>query len=247
MDALSATGRVLCRRRHSCDGEPFSAPQHRPGDSCQLVGEGNDGNVAMGATYESLRPSAERRVALSHIGQSRARSMDQLPAQVFVAALADPEQLWLAAGRELTGNQAEPRSEIAPALEALSLADGGDKGGWDDRANAWDCRQPASLFVLLHPADELGIEGCDPSIDLGPLRPSVGDEHDHPRAQSCSALLIHQHGQELLELPLALRRDYSSLQQNGAQLIDQSCPLPDQPVSRSMKRLHVKLILALQL
>ena len=48
----------------------------------------------MGATYESLRPSAERRVALSHIGQSRARSMDQLPAQVFVAALADPEQLW---------------------------------------------------------------------------------------------------------------------------------------------------------
>jgi hypothetical protein len=33
--------------------------------------------------------------------------MDQLPAQVFVAALADPEQLRLAAGRELTGNQAE--------------------------------------------------------------------------------------------------------------------------------------------
>ena len=23
----------LCRHRHSCDGEPFSAPQHRPGDS----------------------------------------------------------------------------------------------------------------------------------------------------------------------------------------------------------------------
>ena len=95
--------------------------------------------------------------------------MDQLPAQVFVAALADPEQLRLAAGRELTGNQAEPRGEIAPALEALSLAGGGDKGGCDDRADAWDCHQPASLFVLLHPADELGIEGCDPSIDLGPL------------------------------------------------------------------------------
>jgi len=92
--------------------------------------------------------------------------MDQLPAQVFVAALADPEQLRLAAGRELAGNQAEPRGEIAPALEALSLADGRDKGGCDDRADAWDCHQPASLFVLLHPADELGIEGCDPSIDL---------------------------------------------------------------------------------
>ena len=34
------------------------------------------------------------------------------------------------------GNQAEPRGEIAPALEALSLADGRDKGGCDDRADA---------------------------------------------------------------------------------------------------------------
>src|ERR1700689_3432781 len=97
--------------------------------------------------------------------------MDQLPAQVLVGALADPEQLRLAAGRELTANQAEPRGEIAPALEALSLADRGDKGGCDDRADAWDCHQPASLFVLLHPADELAIKGCDPSIDLDPLRP----------------------------------------------------------------------------
>jgi hypothetical protein len=28
--------------------------------------------------------------------------------------------------------------------------------------------------------------------------------------------IIHQRGQELLELPLALRRDHPSLQQNGA-------------------------------
>ena len=104
--------------------------------------------------------------------------MDQLPAQVFVAALADPEQLRLAAGRELTGNQAEPRGEIALALSAL--ADRGDKGGCDDRADAWNCHQPASLFVLLHPADELGVERRDPSIEFGPLRASVGDEHDHP-------------------------------------------------------------------
>ena len=78
------------------------------------------------------------------------------------------------------------------------------------------------------------------------MRASVGDEHDHPRAQSRSALLIHQHGQELLELPLALRRDHSSLQQNGAQLIDQSRPLADQSVPRPMQGLHVKLVLALQ-
>src|SRR6202044_3632655 len=138
-------------------------------------GEGDDRNVAMGATGESLPPSAKRRVALSHVGQARARSMDHLPAQVFVAALADPEQLRLAAGRELTGNQAEPRGEIAPALEALSLADGGDKGGCDDRADAWDRRQPVGLFVLLRPANELSIKGCDPrssSAICGRLSPT---------------------------------------------------------------------------
>ena len=78
------------------------------------------------------------------------------------------------------------------------------------------------------------------------MRVSVGDEQNHAWAQVGSAPLIHQHGQELLELPLALRRDHPSLQQNGAQLIDQSGSLPDQPVSRSMQRLHVKLVLALQ-
>ena len=172
--------------------------------------------------------------------------MDQLPAQVFVAALADPEQLWLAAGGELSGNHTEPCGEIPSTVEALRLTDSGDKGGGDDRADAGDRHQPTSLFVLLHPADELGVESRDPSIKLGPLRASVGDEHDHPWAQACSALLIHQDAQKLLELPLALRRDHPALKQNGAQLIDQSRPLADQPISRSMKRLHIELVLALQ-
>src|SRR6202044_1890905 len=60
----------------------------------------------------------------------------------------------------------------------------------------------------------------------GPLRAGVLDEQDHAWTQYRSAPLIHQHGQELLELPLALRRDYSSLQQNGAQLIDLSAHRP---------------------
>jgi hypothetical protein len=49
--------------------------------------------------------------------------------------------------------------------------------------------------------------------------------------------------QEALELPLALRRDMPTLQQGGAELIDQSRPLADQPISRPMERLNVELIL----
>jgi len=84
--------------------------------------------------------------------------MDQLSAQVFVAALADTEQLRLAAGGELSRDQTEPCGEIAPTHEALRLTNGGDKGGGDDRADPGDRDQPASLFALLHPADELGVE-----------------------------------------------------------------------------------------
>ena len=62
-------------------------------------------------------------------------------------------------------------------------------------------------------AVRLRVERRDPSIEFRPLRASVADEHDHPQTQSGSALLIHQHAQELLELPFALRRDHSSLQQ----------------------------------
>ena len=77
------------RPRIPCDVKRFSAPQHRPGDPRQLVGQGDDRDIAMGPAHQLFRPSAERRVALGHIGQRRARSMDQLFAQIFVAALAD--------------------------------------------------------------------------------------------------------------------------------------------------------------
>ena len=116
-----------------------------------------------------------------------------------------------------------------------------------DRAEAGDGRQPAVVDVFLRPLNEFGVESRDPAIEFGPLRASVGDEQDHAWAQPRSTLFVQEDDQELLELPLALRRDHSALQQDGAQLIDQSRSLPDQPVSRPMKSLDVKLVLALQI
>src|SRR6516162_11030574 len=142
--------------------------------------------------------------------------MDQLSAQVLVAALADPEQLWPAASGELPRNETKPCSQIAPTIEAFRLTNGGDEGRGDDRADAGDCCQPASLFVVLHPADELSVESRDPPVEFGPLRPGVGNENDHPLAQSRSALFVHQDAQKLLELPFALRRDHSPFQQDVA-------------------------------
>jgi hypothetical protein len=47
-----------------------------------IIGEGDDRNIAMRAAQEPFRPSTQGRVALGNVGQRRARSMDQLPAQV---------------------------------------------------------------------------------------------------------------------------------------------------------------------
>src|SRR5208283_5687500 len=123
-------------------------------------------------------------------------------------------------------NQTEPGGQIAAVVKAFRAADGGDERRRDDRAEAGDRRQPPGVVVLLRPSNELGVESRDPAIEFGPLRASVGDEQDHAWAQPFSALLVHEDGQELLELPLALRRDHSALQQDGAQLIDQSRSLP---------------------
>src|ERR1700688_3302762 len=192
-----------------------------------------------GPAHQLFRPSAERRVTLGDMGQRGARPVNQLFAQILVATLADSEQLRLAPGSELPRNQAQPRGEIATVVETFRSTNGGDKGRRDNRAEARDRRQPVGLFVLLRPADEFSIKGCDPSIELRPLRAGVLDEQDHAWAQARSALFVHQHAQELVELPLALRRDQPSLQQNGAQLIDQSRPLTDQTVPRPMKGLHI--------
>ena len=119
-------------------------------------------------------------------------------------------------------------------VETFRSTDSGNERRRDNRAEARDRRQPVGLFVLLRPADEFSIKGCDPSIELRPLRAGVLDEQDHAWAQARSALFVHQHLQELVELPLALRRDQPSLQQNGAELIDQSRPLTDR--SRARRR-----------
>ncbi len=71
---------------HSCSDEPLSTPQDRPGDSRQLVGEGDKATLRLRAFKQRFRPAAQRRVALSDVGQRRARSMDQLSAKVFVSA-----------------------------------------------------------------------------------------------------------------------------------------------------------------
>lgn len=55
--------------------------------------------------------------------------MDDHPSQVFIAALADAEQLGLPAGRVFARHEAEPRSEITSLAELTSGTGGGQQSG----------------------------------------------------------------------------------------------------------------------
>ena len=146
----------------------------------------------MGAFEQRLRPSAQRRVALSDIGQRRARSMDQLLAKILVAPLADAEQLRLAAGGELPRDEAQPGRKIATSIEGLRSPTAATSADATIAPNPGIvASRRASSFSFTQRTNSASKAAIRRSSS-GPLRASIGDQKDHPRAQSRSALFVHQ-------------------------------------------------------
>ena len=139
---------------------------------------------------------------------------------------------------------AEPGGEIAAAVEAFRMTDGGDESRRDDRADARNCRQPAGVLVLL-------VQRMNSASKAAVRRSSsahcvrASSTKGYPRAQSYPAFssVRTMRNCSSLRLPFAPPPPF---EQDRTQLIDQSRALPHQAVSRSMQRLHVELVLALQ-
>ena len=77
--------------------------------------------------------------------------MDQHLAEVDVAALADAQQLHLAARVVLPRNKPEPCCEVSPLAERSAVPNGSNDGCSEDGADARDLRmwqQPASLSAI---------------------------------------------------------------------------------------------------
>jgi len=77
--------------------------------------------------------------------------MDQHLAEVDVAALADAQQLHLAARVVLPRNKPEPCCEVSPLAERSAVPNGSNDGCSEDGADARDLRmwqQPASLSSI---------------------------------------------------------------------------------------------------
>jgi hypothetical protein len=76
---------------------PLATKQHRPGYTCELIGDGDDDLVAGGSGFELMHPSSETAGVILNAIEHRACTMDEHAAQIFVAALADAQQSSLAA------------------------------------------------------------------------------------------------------------------------------------------------------
>src|SRR6516225_8828305 len=74
----------------------FSARQHRPCDSRQLVRHGHHNNVLGSSGVERVKPCADRRSIALDTQHGSSCTMNQDFAQVDVATLADAEQFCLA-------------------------------------------------------------------------------------------------------------------------------------------------------
>jgi hypothetical protein len=93
--------------RVSCRGTiGLAAAEHRPDDPRQLVGERRDHDVERPARPQPVEPRPQLAAASRADLDQGARTVDQLAAQVSVAAFAQAETPLLAAGGVRSGDQA---------------------------------------------------------------------------------------------------------------------------------------------
>ena len=85
-------------------------------------------------------------------------------------------------------------------------------------------------LVFAGPRHELGRERRDAAVQLTPFQAHVLDQEPCAGAQGRPRLarVVQNPGQVLLERSPSLRHHYAALQEHGADLVDQRCPLADQ-------------------
>src|SRR5215467_5300164 len=147
-------------------------------------------------------------------------AVDQHASQIDVAALADAQQLLFASSGVLPGYDAQPGGEVPSAPKGSSVADGGDSGGGDQRAEAGNLAQPPAECILF--ADALDFLGdcLDVVIHLFPLQPQALQQPAQTRTQVLFGIFDYLR-QLLAELSRPHREGDAPIQQESTKLVDQ--------------------------
>lgn len=114
------------------------------------------------------------------------------------------------------------------------------------RPDAGYGQQAPRALVLLRCYGKLGIEIGDPLVECGPALPHITDEPMDAAAKHW-LVCVKQLGKPDGELCTALRYDVAALQKQTPNLVHQRGAVTDELVTNAMQRLHVELVLGLQL
>src|SRR5262249_47732758 len=149
--------------------------------------------------------------------QCRSCPMNQLRAQVSIAALADAEEFGFAPGAVLARYKTKPGREVAPSGEGACIADGRNQCSCVDRADARYGHQSMCCFVATETFCQFVVQVSNSAFYLVVLGAKIADQLLHPVAQG---ILIGGHSIEVTHQRLAaLGKGQPALQKDRAQLI----------------------------
>jgi len=148
------------------------------------------------------------------IADDRRRADDQQPSQVSITLLGDAAEPVLAAGRMLLGHQPNPGGKVAPRCKRLPVANLGNHSRGDNRADAWNLRQPPARLARAMPSQDALVDGSDLGSDRAVLprqhienaaggrgNPVVLGVSDDAEQLSCSVAALGRHDAEFGQVP----------------------------------------------
>lgn len=154
----------------------FSGLQQRPGKARVLVGRCNGRDVVMSPADQLTQPTVRAIWSRSREFDHRAPTMNKQRSKVDIAALADAEQLRLAAAGVLLWHEANPGRELSCVLEVRRIACTGHQRARSHGADARDRFQPTTDFAAAMPQLDLAFELAHLAVEfLQMLQQSVNE------------------------------------------------------------------------
>src|SRR5258708_31447469 len=226
--------------------EAAAMGENAPGDARQLVGECDRQHIAVQPLLGCLDPGFEP-VALPVLRSDQydpGRLNEQDP-QVAIAALRYLAEDRVVFRRELFGDKTQPGGEVAALGERIPGADRRHHRAGDNRPDTRHAHQPLATGILARKASDLAPQAFDPLIPPPPVARQILHQVNHARRQHRAACRENAWQLGTQEVP-PLPHGHPALQEEGADLIDDTGPLADHTLTHPVQRLQVQLIGALR-
>src|SRR6266566_1095705 len=202
--------------------------KNAPGDAGQLVGKRDREDVVVQPLLSRIEPGLEP-VALPALGldQHNPRRLDEQDAQVAIATLRYLAEDRAIPSRDLLGDEPQPSGEVAAFCERIAIANGSHHRAGDDRPDPRHAHQPLATGISAGDGFDLARQALDALHHA--WRQDIGGRGQYARQLGAQEALPLPHGN-------------ATLQQEGADLVDDASALAHQSLTNSMQRLQIELI-----